>query len=53
LKEALDHLSKDTVLADRIGRPIWQEFIKVKNEEWNKHFYRVDEWERKLYAELF
>ncbi|MDF2068224.1 glutamine synthetase family protein [Bacillus sp. Cr_A10] len=53
LKEALDHLSKDTVLADRIGRPIWQEFIKVKEEEWNKHFYRVDEWERKLYSELF
>ena len=53
LKEALEYLSNDTILADSLGRPIWQEFIKVKQEEWNKHFYRVDEWERKLYAGIF
>lgn len=53
LKEALAHLANDTILADTLGRPIWEEFIKVKTEEWNKHFYRVDEWERKLYAGIF
>ncbi|WP_438315752.1 glutamine synthetase family protein [Sporosarcina sp. FA9] len=53
LKEALECLSNDTILADSLGRPIWQEFIKVKTEEWNKHFYRIDEWERKLYANIF
>lgn len=53
LKEALEHLSKDTILAESIGRDIWQEFIKVKNEEWNQHHNRVDEWERKLYAKIY
>ncbi|GKV57271.1 glutamine synthetase [Sporosarcina sp. NCCP-2222] len=53
LKEALDHLAKDTILAESIGRDIWQEFIKVKNEEWNQHHNRVDEWERQLYASIF
>ncbi|WP_186670909.1 glutamine synthetase family protein [Sporosarcina sp. BP05] len=53
LKEALHYLSEDSILADSIGREIWQEFINVKNEEWNQHFYRVDEWERKLYADKF
>lgn len=53
LKEALEHLSKDTILAESIGRDVWQEFIKVKNEEWNQHHNRVDEWERKLYAKIF
>ncbi|MFL0364744.1 glutamine synthetase family protein [Pseudobacillus sp. 179-B 2D1 NHS] len=53
LEEAMDSLAKDTILADSIGRPIWQEFIKVKREEWNKHFYRIDEWERRQYAVLY
>lgn len=53
LKEALHHLEKDTILADGIGREIWREFLKVKKDEWDQHFYRVDEWERKLYAETF
>ncbi|HEY9576399.1 MAG TPA: glutamine synthetase, partial [Pseudobacillus sp.] len=53
LQEAMDSLAKDTILADSIGRPIWQEFIKVKREEWNKHFYRIDEWERSQYAVLY
>lgn len=53
LNEALDALEEDTVLADSIGRPIWQEFIKVKRDEWDQHFYRIDDWERKLYANSF
>ncbi|WP_223635270.1 glutamine synthetase family protein [Planococcus sp. 4-30] len=53
LKEALDHLKEDTILAETIGRDIWQEFIKVKQEEWNLHFYRVEEWERKLYSTIY
>lgn len=53
LKEALENLSKDTILAESIGRDVWQEFIKVKSEEWSQHHNRVDEWERKLYANIF
>ena len=53
LKEALEHLEKDTVLAESVGRDIWQEFIKVKKSEWNTHFYQVNEWERRLYSNVF
>ncbi|AIY06815.1 glutamine synthetase [Planococcus sp. PAMC 21323] len=53
LKEALSYLAEDTILAETIGRDIWQEFIKVKQEEWKLHFYRVDEWERKLYSNVY
>lgn len=53
LKEALDHLANDTILADSIGRDIWHEFIKVKNAEWDAQHYRIDEWERKVYSDVY
>ncbi|WHY75426.1 hypothetical protein QNH20_14870 [Neobacillus sp. WH10] len=32
-KEAIDCLAEDSVLAQTIGRSIWEEFIKIKRTE--------------------
>ncbi|WP_232319594.1 MULTISPECIES: glutamine synthetase family protein [Sporosarcina] len=53
LKEALYYLEKDTILAESIGRDIWEEFIKVKKSEWKSHFYQVNEWERQLFSSVY
>ena len=36
LDEAMDALEEDTILAESIGREIWEEFIKVKRNRINK-----------------
>lgn len=53
LTEAMDYLSQDTILANAIGREIWEEFIKVKRSEWNKYCNLVTDWERNLFARRF
>ncbi|MBS4210992.1 glutamine synthetase family protein [Neobacillus rhizophilus] len=53
LKEAVDHLAQDSVLAQTIGRSIWEEFIKIKRTEWDKYSRYVSEWERNLFSARF
>lgn len=53
LDEAVQSLSEDTILADTIGREIWEEFIKVKRTEWNKYCQQVSEWERSIFSQRF
>jgi glutamine synthetase len=53
LEEAIDSLSQDTILAQAIGREIWEEFIKVKRTEWDKYSRHVGEWERNHFTQRF
>lgn len=53
LAEAMDSLGEDTILAQTIGREIWEEFIKVKRTEWEKYCRYVSDWERTLFAHRF
>jgi glutamine synthetase len=50
LQEAVNCLAEDSVLAQTIGRTIWEEFIKIKRTEWEKYSRYVSEWERKVFS---
>jgi glutamine synthetase len=53
LSQAIDHLSEDTILAETIGRSIWEEFIKIKRTEWDKFSRHVSDWELRLLSSRF
>ena len=53
LNEALDALAANTVLREKMGSEIVDEFIKVKRMEWIEYSRHVSDWERKRYAECF
>jgi glutamine synthetase len=53
LNEAIDCLAEDSVLAQTIGRSIWEEFIKIKRTEWDKYSRYVSDWERNIFATRF
>ncbi|GIM47202.1 glutamine synthetase [Collibacillus ludicampi] len=53
LSQAIDHLAEDTILAETIGRSIWEEFIKIKRTEWDKFNRHVSDWELRLLSSRF
>lgn len=53
LNEALDCLAENTILAETIGRDIWEEFIKVKRNEWNKFSQYVTNKELEIYSRMY
>jgi glutamine synthetase len=53
LNEAINALEADTILAERLGKEIVSEFIKVKRTEWIEYSRHVSDWELKQYAEFF
>ena len=53
LNEAIDCLAEDSVLAQTIGRSIWEEFIKIKRTEWDKYSRHVSDWELNTFASRF
>lgn len=53
LNEALNALEADTVLKERLGAEIVDEFLKVKRAEWVEYSRYVSDWEVKRYAEFF
>lgn len=53
LNEALIALEADTVLTERLGKEIVDEFIKVKRDEWIDYSRHVSDWEINRYAEFF
>ncbi|MEM0174380.1 MAG: glutamine synthetase, partial [Sulfolobaceae archaeon] len=52
LREALNELKKDTKLIERIGKPIIEEFIKVKTAEVEEYESLVTDWEFEVYRHL-
>jgi glutamine synthetase len=53
LSEAMDYLAENTILAETIGRSIWEEFIKIKRTEWEKYCRHVSEWELQVFSKCF
>lgn len=53
LNQAIDYLAEDDILAETIGRPIWEEYIKVKKSEWHKYCMYVSDWELSHLAKRF
>ncbi|MGG2091675.1 glutamine synthetase family protein [Bacillus sp. S13(2024)] len=53
LNQAVDYLAEDTILAETIGRSIWEEFIKIKRSEWDKYIRQVSDWELRLFSSRF
>lgn len=53
LNEALLALEADTILKERLGSEIVEEFLKVKRDEWIDYSRHVSDWELARYAEFF
>ncbi|MGF9964182.1 glutamine synthetase family protein [Bacillus rhizoplanae] len=53
LNQAVGYLAEDTILAETIGRSIWEEFIKIKKSEWDKYSRQVSDWELRLFSSRF
>ncbi|WP_419813072.1 type III glutamate--ammonia ligase [Bacterioplanoides sp.] len=53
LNEALDALEANSVLKERLGSEIVEEFLKVKRAEWIEYSRHVSDWEVQRYAEFF
>ena len=46
LLDAMRALEKSKVLADRLGKPFVDGYLKLKNEEWNAFSRHLTQWER-------
>jgi glutamine synthetase len=53
LREALDELSKDAVIADALGEHVFERFVEAKTEEWDEYRMQVSSWEVDRYLEAF
>jgi glutamine synthetase len=53
LSQAMDYLAEDTILAETIGRAIWEEFIKIKRTEWDKYCRQVSDSELQAFSNRF
>ena len=53
LKEAVDELRNDRVIADALGEHIFERFVEAKNEEWDEYRMQVSAWEVDRYLEAF
>jgi glutamine synthetase len=53
LREAVDELQKDRVIADALGEHIFERFVEAKSEEWDEYRMQVSAWEVDRYLEAF
>ena len=53
LREALDELRNDEVVADALGEHIFERFVEAKTEEWDEYRMQVSAWELDRYLEAF
>ena len=53
LKEAVDELERDEVLASALGDHILQQFSAAKREEWGEYIAQVTEWELETYLATY
>jgi glutamine synthetase len=51
LGEALNELSRDKYLMEKLGRPFCDRFVQIRAKEWKDFNRTVHEWERKKYLE--
>ena len=52
LKEALAELRADVVVQEALG-PIYDEFVSIKEAEWNEYHKQVSQWEIDRYLTMF
>jgi len=53
LREAIDELKADSVIADALGEHIFERFVEAKTEEWDEYRMQVSAWEVDRYLEAF
>jgi glutamine synthetase len=53
LREAIDELSRDTVIREALGDHIFERFVEAKREEWDEYRTQVSSWEVDRYLEAF
>ena len=53
LREALDELRADEVIADALGEHVFERFLEAKTEEWDEYRMQVSSWELDRYLEAF
>jgi glutamine synthetase len=53
LREALDELQADSVIAEALGEHVFERFVEAKTEEWDEYRMQVTAWEVERYLEAF
>ncbi len=53
LREALDELRADEVIAEALGEHVFERFVEAKTEEWDEYRMQVSSWELDRYLEAF
>ena len=53
LDEAVQAFAEDPFVEATLGKPLRDEFIKYKQEEWNQYHLSVTQWEIERYSHLF
>ncbi|MGM0216513.1 type I glutamate--ammonia ligase [Enterococcus sp. AZ109] len=53
LHEALKELKKDEVIAEALGKHIFDNFVEAKSLEWAAYRQTVSQWEKDQYLELY
>jgi glutamine synthetase len=53
LREALDELRRDRVIAEALGDHVFERFLEAKTEEWDEYRMQVSGWEVERYLEAF
>ena len=53
LREAVDELATDGVIAEALGEHVFERFVEAKSEEWDEYRMQVTAWEVERYLEAF
>jgi glutamine synthetase len=53
LREALEELRSDPVIAAALGEHVFERFVEAKTEEWDEYRMQVTSWEVERYLEAF
>ena len=53
LREAIDELKADAVIAEALGEHIFERFVEAKTEEWDEYRTQVSAWEMDRYLGAF
>jgi len=53
LRDALDELSKDSVIQEALGEHVYEWFMEAKTQEWDEYRMFVSQWELDRYLEIY
>ena len=53
LLEAVDAFEADPLVTEVLGKPLRDEFIRYKRQEWNEYHQTISSWEIERYSHLF